>query len=124
MSDTFVSKGSSRERIDPSTEDVQRLLVDAIGKLISNHSENWGTVNLVIPTGTTIVGPNQFCKEVWVSFDSTNSVYISINTEDRDATAVDLKIPEDNVLKIPVANVNQIHFKGSAADIIHLMWRD
>lgn len=124
MSDTFVSKGSSRERIDPSTEDVQRLLLEAISKLVSNHSENWGTQALTVPVGTVTAGTNQFCKEVWVSFDSTNSVFMSVNTEDRDADSVDLKIPENTIIKVPVANVNQLHFKGTAADIIYLMWRD
>ena len=108
--------------IDPATKDLQRDILEKLDLIQNRPSTDWGTERLIIGADGLAKGSNHSCKECWVSFDSTNSTYMSINEGGDDATIESFKIPENEVIKIPIVNTNRLHFKGTAADSIYLIW--
>ncbi len=121
MSDTYISDVGG-DRIDPATEDLQREILAKLDLVQNRPSSNWGTERLVVGADGLAKGSNHSCKECWVSFDSTNSTYLSVNEGDDDATIESFKIPENEVIKVPIVNTNRLHFKGTAADSVYLIF--
>ena len=108
--------------IDPATEQLQREISAKLDYVVNKPSSDWGSERLVIGGAGLAKGSNHRCKECWISFDSTNSTYLSVNDDDSDATIENFKMPENIVIKIPIVNTSMLHFKGTAADSIYLIW--
>ncbi len=123
MSDVFISKGSTRGRIDPATEDLQQDIKTELQKSVATNSVNFGTQRITLSGAGLGAGASQACRECWISFETTANVHLAIkNSGDADAT--DFLLPPNVIIPLPVRNTSQIKLFGDSADLIYLMWRD
>ena len=127
--DTFISDGLTRERISPSTENLQREIRDVLSQAeerqadsLSTPSTGGGTQKLTIPGDPyQVAGSDQACRSVLVVHTSDNAVYMNISAV---ATADSFPIPKNVVLPIPIDNCDKLNFFGTTADTIRLLWRN
>jgi len=125
MSDVFISKGSTRGRIDPATEDLQRDIKTELQKSTASNSLNWGTKRVTIQGNGVGVGPNQPCRTCVISHTVTDTspVYVG-STDEGTPDALSFLLPTDTYLEIPVRNTNKLSFFGIAGEFVHILWRD
>ena len=120
--DTFISRGSTRERIDPATEERQQLLLEEVVESTSKNSLNWGTKRVTIQGNGMIVGPDQPCRTCVVSHTNTTT-YVG-STDEGTPSAFSFLLPTDTYLEIPVRNLNKLSFFGTAGEFVYVLWRD
>ena len=123
MQDTFVSRGSTRGRIDPATEDLQRDIKTELQKSTASNSLNWGTKRVTIQGDGVAVGPDQPCRTCIISHTHT-TIYVG-STDEGTPDALSFLLPTDTYLEIPIKNLNKLSFFGTVAgEFVHLLWRD
>lgn len=107
MSDIFLSKGSTRERIDPAEADLQRELIDEIGKLESATADVKFQALTVGAAATTVTPAAHGCSKVryW-----TASTTVSIGNKDSQPVLLVQNIWNE----LSINNVGSLRFNGSA----------
>lgn len=96
---------------------------DKAGKTIdplNARSENGGTQKLTISSNVA-QGSDQVCRSILVVHTSANAVYMNIGAT---ADADDFIIPANVIVPVPIDNCSELHFFGTDADTIRLLWRD
>jgi hypothetical protein len=123
QADVHVVEPVTGERISPATEGNLTDLVNETKESVSKNSLNFGTQRLTIDANGVAVGANQACREVWISFQTTNDVHLAVQ-ESGDADANDFLLPPNVIIPVPARNTSKIRIFGTAADFVYLMWRD
>lgn len=107
-------------------DQIERLIqeVKALFGTLSliKQSTTGGTQKLTIPADPfQIAGSAQACRSVLVVHSSDNAVYMNIGAV---ADTDDFLIPKNVVIPVPIDNCSKLHFFGTQADTIRLLWRD
>lgn len=94
-----------------------------------DRNSSYGGVNkVVIPVGTTIQGGSGTdgsgsipCRSCLIKADSGNAgtVYINIGS----AATTDSWIVATGAEPIPIDDLNKLYFKGTAADVVRIIYR-
>jgi len=114
---------SDGHKIDPATENNQREIVNELKQSVATNSLNFGTQKLTIGGDKLATGSDQMCRMCYISHTNSNATYVE-NAESGDADAASFLLPADVILELPIRNVNKLSFYGTAADTIHILWRD
>lgn len=102
-----------------SQEDVDspRANVD-----LTKNSDTGGFVSVTIAaTPADITPDSQPCLSCLVQQKSGTQAYMNIRAE---ASADTWKLSSTSPIPVPVRNLNQLHFFGTAADVIQILWRN
>lgn len=104
------------------TDSVKVLMGDTSLIKQSTGDGDGHTQKLTIPADPfQVTGSDQACRSVLVVHTSDNAVYMNIGAV---ADADDFIIPKNVVIPVPIDNCNKLHFFGTQADIIRLLWRN
>ena len=108
--------------LHPNEEGTQQEILAEAKESIAKNSLNWGTVRVTLQGDGVGVGPDQPCRTCVVSHTNTTT-YVG-STEEGTPDALSFLLPTDTYLEIPVRNLNKLSFFGTAAEYVHIMWRD
>ena len=89
---------------------------------LTENSGSWGWTKVTIGAGpASTQGPSQKCKSCRVFHYSGTATFMSYTT----ATANDIPLPTTSAtaLQIPIRNLNQLYFIGTANDVVMIIWR-
>jgi hypothetical protein len=104
----------------PSPDSIEG--VDRAGSDLTKNSDGWGFTKITIPSGPTAKRPDSksilSCKVFHFSgtatfVDSTTATTASIPLPTTPATA----------LTLPIKNLNEMSFIGTANDVVGIIWR-
>lgn len=100
------------------------------GTVIKNLTCNGGAGGVVCVTianpAADISPSSQECISCLVSQKSGTQIYMNIDTAVTSgtmATSTDWKL-SSTPIAVPIHNLNQLHFLGTAADIAQIIWRN
>jgi hypothetical protein len=105
------------------TDQVERM-ISAVSDSVVTKSTAGGTQKLTI-TDNVAVGADQACRSCLIHVPSDNGgiVYLTLANEAADAN--DFRVPEGQVIPIPVDNCSDLHFYSTVnGDLIHILWRN
>jgi len=89
---------------------------------LSTNSESSGVVLVTVANPAVDVTPSsQVCKSCLIQQVSGTQAYLNI---DAAATSSTWKLSSTGPISIPINNLNRLHFIGTAADVIQVLWRD
>ncbi len=110
-------------RVNPAIEENQTLIVNELAESTAKNSLNFGTEQVTLGGTGLAVGGDQVCRTALVTHINSNATYVG-NTADGDASATSFLLAADVTVEIPVRNTNKLSFFGTAADTVHILWRD
>lgn len=122
QADVYVVDPLTGERIKPSTETSQVELLNEVKESTSKNSLDFGTEKITFGA-TAITASDHPCRTALVSHANSNATYME-NSGTGDADASSFLVPANVILEIPVRNTNKLSFFGTAADAVHILWRD
>jgi len=105
--------------------DQTERLINAISDLLNStslikQSTAGGTQKLTISSNIA-QGSAQVCRGVLVVHSSDNAVYLQLGAT---ADADDWLIPKNFPVPVPIDNCSKLHFYGTDADTIRILWRN
>lgn len=113
--DTFLSSGTTRERIDPAEVGLQRELIDEVRKLESATNDIKYQALTVGAAGTTVTPVAHGCKKA--AFWSAST---TVSVGDVDLQPV--LLVQNIWRELNVNNVSNLRFKGSSGgEVVYLM---
>jgi hypothetical protein len=110
------------EDISPAIEETQQEILAELQESIAKNSLSFGTKRVTMNGSGVGVGPDQPCRTCVVSHTNTTT-YVG-STEEGTPDALSFLLPTDTYLEIPVRNLNKLSFFGTAAEFVHILWRD
>lgn len=119
-----ITRHSDDSFIDPATEDLQRIIQQALEGALIQSSSNFGSEKLTATVaGTTDDGADQPCKSVLAVSAAGNTGTVHVDKAGK-ATLNSFPVGTSPV-PIPVTNTDQIslHFTD-ASDVAYLLWRN
>ena len=93
---------------------------------LDRNSSHGGVNKVVIPAGTTIRGGSGAdgsgsipCRSCLIKADTGSTVYMNIGA----AATTDHWLVATGAEPIPIDDLNKLYFKGTAADVVRIIYR-
>lgn len=131
QADVYVNDPATKDRITPAAAgDVTSptelntaldLKLPAVAQNLGANSSLGGTQKLTV-SSNVIVGSAQACRSCLIH---TAAATVSLTLADEAADVNDFLLPANQLIPIPIQNLDQLRFWGSAdGEVIYVLWRN